>query len=327
MNSKLKNIAIAAVAMLAVSSCAKDKEESSNSVQERILQAWISENYPTARPTPLGSYLLTQTEGTGKQLGQKEAGAVYIDYSTKSLAGQYTYTSDAEIAKQLGSYSADTYYGPKLMEVGYGSTYSGLEELLRMMKEGGSLTAVVPPWLTVSEYGGSMQQESVSVIYQIQLRHVITNIQDFQRDTLQAFSNKYYDGIDSLAEGFYFKKLYDSGNDTIEQSDYANVWYVGKLLDGWVFDTNIADTAKKYGLYNASTTYDPLIVSYGTTWSDMKESNGLVGGFCRALKNMTYEDKAVTFFWSTLGYGSDGSGEISAFQPLFFYLEIDKKDE
>ena len=315
---------VAAFAGLTVYSCAKDKSESANSVQQRILEAYLTENYPNAERTPLGNYILSRENGTGKQAAMY--GAVYIEYSTMTLSGQYTYTNQADIARQIGSYSASNYYGPSLMEIGSGTVYSGLEELLLMMKEGGSMTAIIPPWLTVSQYGGEGQQQEVTnVIYKLQLKHVISNILQFERDTLMAYSKKYYDGMDSVSSGFYFKKLYDSGKDTIGQGERAGIWYVGKLLDGWVFDTNIADTAKKYGIYDASNSYTALDVTYESTWNEMVELNSLTEGFARAAKEMTYGDEAVTFFNSGYGYGSEGSGKIGAFQPLFFYMRVDEK--
>ena len=315
---------IAAVAGLAVCSCAKDKSESANSVQQRILEAYLTENYPNAERTQLGNYILKRENGTGKQTEMYNA--VYLEYSTMTLSGQYTYTTEAGIAQQLGTYSAANYYGPTLMEIGYGTTYTGLEELLLMMKEGGTMTAIIPPWLTNSQYGGGSQQEGVNMIYKIQLRHVISNILDFERDTLKAYSKKYYGGMDSVASGFYFKKLYDSGKDTIEQGKSAGVWYVGKLLDGWVFDTNIADTAKKYGIYDASKSYAAMDVTYESTWEEMAELNSLAKGFVRAAKGMTYGDKAVTFFNSGYGYGTEGNDKIGPFQPLFFYMQVSETE-
>jgi FKBP-type peptidyl-prolyl cis-trans isomerase len=107
---------------------------------------------------------------------------------------------------------------------------------------------------------------------------------------------------------------------------------VGKLLDGYVFDTNIADTAKKYGLYKANKTYEPLSVDYESTFEQMssegsENGDGFVTGFARALKSMTYGDRAVTFFWSDLGYKDKGTDGVPAYSMLFFDLYVEEKGQ
>ena len=149
---------------------------------------------------------------------------------------------------------------------------------------------------------------------------------------MASFAGINYPGLDSTVTGYYFKKLSGAEKDTIPQNETAGVWYVGKLLDGYVFDTNIADTAKKYGIYDASKTYEALSVGYESSYEEMssetsESGEGYVTGFARALKSMTYGDHAVTFFWSNMGYKEEEQDGIPAYSMLFFDIYVDEKQE
>jgi FKBP-type peptidyl-prolyl cis-trans isomerase len=111
------------------------------------------------------------------------------------------------------------------------------------------------------------------------------------------------------------------------KNESVKVHYVGRLLDGWVFDTNIADTARKYGIYDKSKDYSPLSVLHSEELKQMIEDNSLVEGFCMAVKEMSYGDKAFTMFYSEYGYGENGSSQIGPYQPLIFWLYIEPEDE
>lgn len=306
-------------------SCAQEKEESANDIQKQILDAYISVYYPNAEQMPSGLTYIDRKIGTGDTL-EKYNGA-YVQFTTKTLEGNYTSTNNAELAKVLGTYSKSTYYGPRFYEIGYGSTYIGIEEMLIGMRAGGEATAIVPPWLTSTEYSTASQAASTNMIYTFTLKKVIKDIMKFQLDSMASYAHLHYPGLDTTSKGYYFKNLVTGGKDTIESTASVKVRYIGRLLDGFIFDTNIADTAKKYGIYNASNEYAPLDVTYAEDINVMSENNsGLRLGFCKALLEMDYEDHAFTMFYSELGYGSQGSGEsIGPFQPLIFYIYIEPK--
>ena len=321
-------------------SCAREEEESNESIQKRILDAYLEVNYPNKNyeVTKSGLVVLSQEEGDGKQ--PVSGNAAYIRYSVKSLSGNYEKTTIKEMAEKLGTYSPSEYYGPILAEIGYGKISRGVHEAICMMKEGGKITVIIPPFLSSYDYSKEFNYgytidetplSSTNDIYEIELEHAITDIFRFQKDSLESFRDINYPGVDSIVTGYYFKKLSGTEKDTITHDESANVWYVGKLLDGYVFDTNIEDTAKKYGLYDMSKTYNPLTVNYESTFEEMSsETNesgeGYVTGFARALKSMTYGDHAVTFFWSNMGYKEKEQDGIPAYSMLFFEIFVEKNE-
>src|SRR5574344_214430 len=339
MINRFKTVLMLALGLLAFCSCAKDEDESSRSIQERILNSYIKVNYPNATKLPSGLTILEEKEGTGTT-ALKDDMVCYVHYNTYSLEGTCLSTTDSALARHLGTYDASVYYGPTFFNIGTGQTAMGLEEMYKRMKKGGYLKAIVPPWLTSysTSYSGSTsstQESSVNVIYEVTMGDVISDLEKFQKDSLESYSNKYFGGLDSTAYGFYFKNythpkgLADA--DTIAASTNVNVWYIGRLLDGYVFDTNIEDTAKKYGIYSADDTYTALSVEIQAKYTDMSTSTSstsssdgsVVSGFARALKSMTILDHATAFFSSSYGYGSTSSMSSGKGVPEYSMLRFD----
>lgn len=307
---------------LVLCSCAEDKNESDRSIQERILDAYIKEKFPQAKKLESGLVMIDFQQGSGEELERRDGG--YFEYTTQSLSGDYIETTDEELAKQLGSFSNSNYYGPVLYEMGYKSTYKGLEEVMIGMKIGGKAKFILPPWLSVTGSNGDRWEESANLIYEIELKEVINNIDIWEADTMRRYAAIHYPGLDTLSSHFYFKKLHDAKADSLE-SETVQVRYIGRLLDGWVFDTNIADTAKKYGIYDAENDYNALDFKHSNDIETMEQDNSMVTGFCMALKDMSYGDKAFTMFGSKYGYDYTGKDPIGPYQPLIFWLYIEPK--
>lgn len=307
---------------LVLCSCAEDKNESDRSIQERILDAYIKEKFPQAKKLESGLVMIDFQQGSGEELERRDGG--YFEYTTQSLSGDYIETTDEELAKQLGSFSNSNYYGPVLYEMGYKTTYKGLEEVMIGMKIGGKAKFILPPWLSVTGSNGDRWEESANLIYEIELKEVINNIDIWEADTMRRYAAIHYPGLDTLSSHFYFKKLHDAKADSLE-SETVQVRYIGRLLDGWVFDTNIADTAKKYGIYDAENDYNALDFKHSNDIETMEQDNSMVRGFCMALKDMSYGDKAFTMFGSKYGYDYTGKDPIGPYQPLIFWLYIEPK--
>ena len=307
---------------LAAVSCAQEIDESERSVQQRILDSFVELNCPNAKVKESGLVILDYVQGTGDTLDKLEAG--FFEFTKQALSGDYSETTDEELAKRLGWYSNSNYYGPSFYDIGYESTYAGLEEAVTGLQVGGKVKFILPPWLSYTIDKSSWNLNS-SFIYDMELKEVIKEIYPWEEDTMRAYANIHYPGLDTTSQYFYFKKLVDKGGDTLKQ-ETVDVRYVGRLLDGWVFDTNIADTAKKYGIYDSSKDYEALSVQFQEELDAMVEETSLVRGFCMALKEMSYGDVAFTMFYSEYGYKATGSSGIGPYQPLTFWIYIEPED-
>ena len=319
----LNKIVCLAVVAVSLFSCAEEKEESERSIHERILGAYVKEEYPNAQVLPSGLVVIETQEGTGKTLNIREAG--YFEYTTRSLSNEVVETTDEQLAREIGTFAHTNYYGPKMFETGYKSTYKGLEEIMVGMKIGGKAKFILPPWLSVTGNNGNRWEESNSLIYEIELKEVISVIDTWEADTMRRYAATHYPGLDTLSSHFYLKKLNNIQHKDTLESATLNVRYIGRLLDGWVFDTNIADTAKKYGIYDPENDYNALEFKWNDDLETMEKDNSMVRGFCMALKEMNYGDIAFTMFGSKYGYDYRGKSPIGPYQPLIFWLEVEPK--
>lgn len=317
-----------AFAAIVLCSCAEDKNETDRSIHERILHAYVNsadfqKTYPNAQMWPSGIVMLEYQPGTGDTLDLLEG--AYLEITSSSLSGEYLSTTDENIAKKTGTFLNTNYYGPTLFELGFRSEYIGLEEVLTGMQVGGKAKFILPPWLSCSDRDPSWGNQ-YNVIYDIELTDVITDILEWEADSMKAYANIHYPGLDTLSSNFYLKKLVESPQTDSIESGHINVRYVGRLLDGWVFDTNIADTAKKYGIYDSSNEYTAMDITYHHNEEEMLNGNTMVTGFIKALNRMRYGEVAFTMFGSKYGYDYEGKNPIGPYQPLIFWLYIEPKE-
>jgi FKBP-type peptidyl-prolyl cis-trans isomerase len=323
-----------------LTSCEVAAVDDSTSQQKRVRDAWVRVNYGTdyVALTKSGIYILEETQGTGSKV--KDSSYCFVYYSTKDLDGTYRKTNDPEVAKmRLGTYSDSLYWGPDIWRIASYTENDAVRELLSMMKTGGKVKALVAPELSITTYPkeysvgykSEVKEFSSNTIYEIALEKTVDNITQYEFDLLQDYADKYWSGIDSTQYGYYFIKLRENPaeGDTIVNGSSINVYYSGHIIDGitddFLFDTNIADTARMYRRYNKENSYDALSVTFYKSASECISANSLVDGFATAISEFKYDEEGVAFFYSGLGYKEEGSGTIPAYCPLVFYIKTPKK--
>lgn len=327
---KLLTAASLLLAIIAAGSCAKTPTETSKSAYDKVLKSWVRVNYgKDVMPNDSGVYVLNFLQGSGKAVG--DSSYVCVHYVCKDLSGNIKSTNYLDLCKQLGTFSEADYYGSDIWRMGFNSIVPGLEQVLATMRAGGKATVAIPVSQTSVKnpgYNAFPSSEKDNVVYEIELDDVVDDIYEVQKNQLKEYSARYYGAMDTIAEGFYFKMVSETpGCDSIADEASINVWYVGKRLDGTVFDTNIEDTAKKYRIYSSSGTYEAMSVSYRSDLADFISNSTNIQGFTRALSMMKYGDTAETFFNSNYGYGEAGSkASIAEYAPLFFRLYIEPKE-
>lgn len=335
-----KSLYFLIAAALLVSACAKNTQESANASAKAYFDAWIKVNYPDLKPTPLGAYVIEETEGDGALVGDSEQSKyIRVDVTSTDLKGNISNTTRASVAQQLGNYVETNYYGPVMWMREGDALYAGVDEAVSTMRVGGRKKTIIPGWLFSQQRYDNAQSyidnvTGTDAIYDIEVVEVIDDPVKWELDSISAYLSNNYPSVsitDSLKYGFYYiqeKEPSDTASFVNDTTIYIN--YIGRLLNGQVFDTNIKDTAKFYGIYNASSKYEPSSIKYKkeeyTEITMGSSESSLIDGFSYALWKMKSFEKGTCIFYSKLGYGTSSSGNsIPSYSPLRFDIEIVKQ--
>lgn len=346
---KIPCILIAAA--LFAAGCAKDVTTSDNALNKEYYEAWITEqstdeygDYPDASPTPVGNGIYILEEQTGSGAAYNGEDFVWVDYTASSMDGTISSTTDAEIAQRLQIYSDSFYYGPRVWPTYVSSLPVGLADVLAGMKIGGRRKALIPSWLMgydrydggAAEYLKHTPANASTAIYDVTLRDFTSNMPDHQIKEVESYGKATYGQADSLSYGFYWFELdKPSADSEFASSDKVKINYIGRRMDGSVFDTSIERVAKDNGIWTEDRTYGPATVTWATQYSELKmtlagssESTAPITGFQRALWQLRKGSRGEGVFLSTLGYGTAGSGSASKgyvippYSPLRFEISF-----
>lgn len=324
------------VAAAFLSGCAKSAVVGTNDSNKRYLEAYIQTFYPNATKTSLGSYVISSTPGTGAYVGDVENSPyVRVMYSVRDLDGNVAATTEKTLAQRVGLFEEGTnqYFGPITWNrQDYGLT-AGIEELVGKMNVGGTVDAIIPGWLlTTDVYDTAEEYESNStgstLRYSLSVLERITDIQKWELDSLCSYllhNIPDKSPSDSLEYGLYYKTT-KAPTDTAryEPDSTFNINYIGRLLNGVVFDTNIKDSAKYYGIYSDAGSYAPVEIKMAEEYTDITfGGSSVINGFSRVLKDMRRNESGTAVFISDWGYSSVGSEpSIPAYSPIRFDIEI-----
>lgn len=355
MNMK-KTILYLSLAALLLTACAKAPKSGLNDSAKRYIDAWILVNHPGALQTPLGAYILEETPGTGVSAGSADTHPfVTVRYTVRNLDGSVQGTTEEQLSKQLGTYDESSYYGPVVWSRADNGLVAGIEESISAMNVGGRRTVAIPGWLLGADgsTGKSLIYRNAQEyldrvsggtphIYEFELTGAFQDAIQWQIDSIGRYIADRFPGknaADSVKRGlYYFRTGEPSSTSQFKNDTTIYINYTGRRLDGVVFDTSNADTAKFYGIYSASRTYGPCAVKWhgsDGTYSDitMKTAgsssySNVINGFSFGLTQMHPHETGTAIFTSNWGYGTKSSGNsIPAYSPLRFDFEIVDKPE
>ena len=343
-------------AAIIIAGCAKTVTPGPNEANKRYFDAWMELNYPDVKPTGLGIYVLDETKGDGVEVA--DSGFVLVDYRITNLEGEISSYTDAQTAKQLGTYDQTSYYGAKFWTTYQTTIQAGLGDALKGMRAGGYKKVIIPSWLMTAKAFDTAQDyldyydedESTSyssTIYEFEVKDYTEDINQWQVDSIGRFfrnktvkihgepADQVFEGmtaVDTVQAGFFYKQIaapVDTTSFAKDTTIYIN--YTGKLLNGLVFDTSIERVAKDNGLYSPTRTYGPVQINWGESASEItmgSDKNSVIEGFALTLWQMRSMEKGVGVFYSNLGYQYSGSGaSIPGYAPLIFEVEIVEKPE
>ncbi|MBQ0096202.1 MAG: FKBP-type peptidyl-prolyl cis-trans isomerase [Bacteroidales bacterium] len=309
--------------------------------------AWMAVHHPGIDTTANGIYILKDIPGTGEYV--RDSNFLFIEYEQRSLEDSSIvgYTS-VELAKQMGVYDETYCFDPLIFKMTRGACSQGLLDILKggnkidRMRIGGTRTAIVPGWLTstATYYPAGNADLYVKNVtgthysYTIKVVNSVKDIIQWQIDSIETYMKHHNIEIEDTTghRGFYYwrdrKREAERGVEVIDSvhipsdSTYM-INYVGRFLNGKVFDTNIKDTAKVWHLYDKSRKYEPVKVTCGADSLSYKLSgSSVIPGFSMTMHRMHPYESGRGLFTSNHGYDSQSSGTVNAYSPLIFEIDI-----
>ncbi|MDE7091299.1 MAG: FKBP-type peptidyl-prolyl cis-trans isomerase, partial [Bacteroidales bacterium] len=135
-----------------------------------------------------------------------------------------------------------------------------------------------------------------------------------QQEAIAAYLQENNLNVEPTSDGLYFIRTQAGKGKAIQQGSPVKFHYVGRLLDGTIFDTSIKEVAEENGLFHPMRNYEPLSTMAGT--------GQMILGMDEGLLMMRQGDKATLIIPFQLGYGDRDLGPIPAYSPLIFEMEI-----
>lgn len=301
-------------------SCKKGGDDA-HDAEMRKLNAWILVNNITVTPTASGMYFIPVKEGTGEM--PSDTSYIYYNYSLETLDGDIIESTEISVADNWGFHKPTTHYTPGMFRMNSKmfTVIKGIHEAAMLMKEGGRARLILPSNLAFGSQGfGSVLGGNTSIIVNLELYKVVNNIASYEKELVYQYSE---DSLpqpkESMEKGnIYYKKLIQYP-DSLLVADVAKevrVYYIGRFLDGYIFDTNIKAVAEEAGIYNANKSYTPFSVTL--------ESNAVVPAFEKVLLMMRKDEKFKLVTTSSFGYGEQlNNPGIPPFSPLVFEITVD----
>ena len=121
--------------------------------------------------------------------------------------------------------------------------------------------------------------------------------------------------------GIYYCNLDAGAGSKPVNGDFVLFSYVGRLLNGKIFDTNYKDTAVAYEMYYKGRNYTPL---YTPLLNPNYPTRRLVVGLEEGLKLIREGDRASFIIPYSLGYGGLTMSGIPGYSPLLFDVKLER---
>ena len=325
--------AVAVLILPLLFSCAKEKSVSREEIESELLEAYMVVTYdkvniPRPAKTDMGYYYIP-LRTTGNTTYPADAQWIRYDISYRKQDGTLVYTNVESVAKDYSSFSYYTHYTPeyRIMGDSYGYITKGVADAMRKhIAVGDSVRLIMQPSIAgLYIPNENTNNASRPVILDIAVRDAILLPYEKEEAELLAFREANFP-LAKLLKGesgkdttnIYFQEIDPTADTVVIKDGYTvKMLYTTRFLDGYLLDTNIADTAKNNNIYS----YDPAKYSAeGLSVTIGKDE--VVSGFEAALKNMKVGSSAVVMFNSEWGYGTSGKADkgMPPYTSLYFHI-------
>jgi FKBP-type peptidyl-prolyl cis-trans isomerase FkpA len=239
----IRNISLATfcgIIILSISSCLKFDDSQIKADEERkknepfILEDYIASNNIIVTPTASGLYYIETLAGSGDSA--KINSWIEIKFTCRLVSGNtVVMTNDLQVAKDNSLFQASEFYGPTRLVLGKINNYTGLNQGIAMMREGGKARLIFPSSLGLGGMSTTNIPAYSSLIFDIELVKVIPDIKIYEDSLMMEYLKADSISTDSV-NGIFIKITKEGTGDLPDAGDHVTVTYKGKFMNGTVFD-------------------------------------------------------------------------------------------
>lgn len=205
----------------------KNDDEELQKEEQQKLKKYIAEHKITIEPTASGLYYIEKNAGTG--ISPESTDFVLVNTTWTLVDGSVAGTNDTAYARKKNILPFVSYKGPIKYYLPY--CFKGLNEGLKMMKEGGKAQLIVPSKIGLDGVATLYVPKYSTLIINLELLRVIKDpIADDHKFIVQWLDSLQIQESDSI-EGIYMKVDSDGTGDPFEYGDTVKLQYKERSLD------------------------------------------------------------------------------------------------
>ena len=309
------------VALVSVKTDAEEKKDAEmkssqqKGIDDKALQAYFAKNNLKPKKTASGMYYIISKEGTGEKIKVGESASV--NYTGKLIDGK-TFDSNED--------SSFHHMEPFVVEVGKGRVIKGWDEGLQLLNKGAKATFFIPSGLAYGPQERNPIPANAVLIFEVTLNDIKT-AEEVQNEakakaeqhkkeaeskqagqklnedrTLKEYFTKNNIKATKTESGMYYTITQEGTGENAKPGQKVSMHYVGKLLDGKVFDKNEAGA-------------NPFSFTLG--------QHQVIAGWDEGVQLLKKGTKATFYLPSHLAYGERGAGgSIPPNSILIFDVEL-----
>ncbi len=264
---------------------------------EALVHKYVEDNDIKVQPSASGVYYIETKKGRGKTVGKGEKAEIH--YTAMFLNGQ------------VFDRALDTIVG---IVIGAEQIFPGMEESLMRMRKGGKATLIIPYNQAFGEEGNDIVPAFTPIRIDVELVNIknekeVKKEEQEYKNRAKIMAKQQFDRYVSdnnledniVFNGLAYTKLSDGNGIRPVQGSTVKVHYVGKLIDGTVFDS----------------TYDR-----NQPFEFVLGKGDVLQGWNLAVSFMTEGEKAVFVMSEELVYRDYSLGMIKPFSNLIYEIEL-----
>ncbi len=270
-----------------------------SAIDDKLLQDYFKEKKIKATKTESGLYYKISKQGVGATA--KKGQTVSVNYTGMFMDGK-KFDSNVDTAFH--------HVQPFELEVGKGQVIKGWDEGLMLLPKGTKATFYIPSRLAYGPQERSPIPANAILVFDVEIVDIHDPMSQAATDdkTIQDFLAKNNIKATKTASGLYYRIIKEGTGETGKPGQKATMKYLGKLVNGNVFDGNMDDD------FNMKPGKSEFSFTLGV--------GQVIKGWDEGVALLKKGTRAVLYIPSELGYGKGGGGPIPPNAVLIFNVEV-----